>query len=120
LEYGSFGSFSPSRILALMIGFVITRLGKNYHLTHTDTRRNKMSESKNPYELRFDVLSMAKEMMDRQYDLAVDATHMAMEKFGNAQTDPIEFFKEYAPKMYQPKEVLGTARELYTFISEKR
>ena len=79
-----------------------------------------MSEGKNPYELRFDVLSMAKEMMDRQYDLAVDATHMAMEKFSNDTTDPKEFFKEYAPKMYQPKEVLKTAEELYTFVSEKK
>ena len=79
-----------------------------------------MSEGKNPYELRFDVLSMAKEMMDRQYDLAVDATHMAMEKFSNATTDPKEFFKEYTPKMYQPEEVLKTAKELYTFVSEKK
>ena len=78
------------------------------------------NKNKNPYELRFDVLSMAKEMMDRQYDLTVDVTHMAIREFGNAQTDPKEFFKEYAPKMYQPEEVLKTAEELYTFVSEKK
>jgi hypothetical protein len=79
-----------------------------------------MSESKTPYELRFDVLSMAKDMLDRQYDLAVDATHMHLEKFANASTDPKEFFKKYAPKMYQPEEIIKTANELYKFVSEKK
>ena len=34
VDIGNFGNFSFSRILALMIGFVITRIEKNYHLTH--------------------------------------------------------------------------------------
>ena len=77
-----------------------------------------MSEGKNPYELRFDILSMAKDMKDRQYDLAVDATHLAMEKFANATTDPKEFFANYAPRMYKPEEIIKTANELYTFVEQ--
>jgi hypothetical protein len=61
---------------------------------------------------------MAKDMLDRQYDLAVDATHMTMEKFGNATTDPKEFFDKYTPKMYKPEEIIKTANELYTFVEQ--
>ncbi|MDP7368207.1 MAG: hypothetical protein QGH83_13245 [Candidatus Pacebacteria bacterium] len=81
-----------------------------------------MSEKKGktPYELRFDTLSMAKDMLDRQYDIAVDAAHMHMDKYAEAAANPKEFFEKYTPKMYKPEEIIKTASELYKFVSEKK
>jgi hypothetical protein len=83
-----------------------------------------MTEGKTPYELRFDTLSMAKDMLDRQYDIAVDAYSMHLDNIKDAAEKGVyglaEFFKENTPKMYQPEEIIKIATELYKFVSEKK
>ena len=79
-----------------------------------------MTSGKNPYEIRFDVLSMARDLLDREYDLGINATHIAMEKFVNEADDPRKFFEEYAPKMYTSKDIISKANELYQFVSFKK
>ena len=62
---------------------------------------------------------MAKEMMDQAYATQMDMTHQALEQWKEAGKDAQEFLAEYTPKMYQPKEVVAKAQELYEYISTK-
>ena len=78
-----------------------------------------MSNSKNPFELRFDTLAMAKEMLDRQYDMAQTQMFEMLEQARTQQKDLQEVFEKYTPKMYQPQEIMEKAEELYKFVTKK-
>lgn len=75
--------------------------------------------SKNPFELRFDTLAMAKEMLDRQYDMAMNQFFTVVEQYKEQSKDVTEAFEKYTPKMYNPQEVMEKAEELYKFINKK-
>lgn len=75
--------------------------------------------SKNPFELRFDTLAMAKEMLDRQYDMAMNQFFTVVEQYKEQSKDVTEVFDKYTPKMYQPSEIMEKAEELYKFINKK-
>ena len=78
-----------------------------------------MSNSKNPFELRFDTLAMAKEMLDRQYDMAQTQMFEMLEQARTQQKDLQEVFEKYTPKMHQPQEIMEKAEELYKFVTKK-
>lgn len=77
-----------------------------------------MSE-RNPYEIRTRMLEIAADYMQTQYRAAEDlakATFQEMVKTGFAmQTD----WSKYAPKMYDPKDILEMAQQLYGFVNTK-
>ena len=75
--------------------------------------------SKNPFELRFDTLAMAKEMLDRQYDMGMTQFLTVVEQYKEQSKDVTEIFEKYTPKMYNPHEVMEKAEELYQFITKK-
>lgn len=75
--------------------------------------------SKNPFELRFDVLKMAKEMMDQQFDIAQQQFYSHLETAKEQSKDVQAVYDKYVPKMYQPSEVMEKAEELYKFIMKK-
>ena len=75
--------------------------------------------SKNPFELRFDVLRMAKEMMDQQYDVAQQQFYQMVDQAREQNKDIQDIFEKYTPKMYQPKEIMDKADELYKFITKR-
>jgi hypothetical protein len=75
--------------------------------------------SKNPFELRFDVLAMAKELADRQYDMAQQQYWTMIEQAQKQSTDITEVMEKYTPKMYQPAEIMEKAEELYKFVTKK-
>jgi hypothetical protein len=79
-----------------------------------------MSNSKNPFELRFDTLQWPKKC------LTVNTTNMAqtqmfemLEQAKKQQKDLTEVFEKYTPKMYQPQEIMSKAEELYQFVTKK-
>jgi len=78
-----------------------------------------MSNSKNPFELRFDTLAMAKDLLDRQYDTAQTQMFEMLEQAKTQQKDLTEVFEKYTPKMYQPQEIMLKAEELYQFVTKK-
>jgi hypothetical protein len=78
-----------------------------------------MMSSKNPFELRFDTLAMAKEMLDRQYEMAQAQFFTVVEQYKEQSKDVTEAFEKYTPKMYQPDEIMSKAEELYKFITKK-
>jgi hypothetical protein len=75
--------------------------------------------NKNPFEIRFDVLNMAKEMLDRQYVMAQTQFWQQLDQSKEASKDVTEVFEKYTPKMYQPSEIMEKAEELYKFIVKK-
>lgn len=78
-----------------------------------------MSSGKNPFELRFDTLAMAKEMLDKAYDVQLNTFYSNLEKVKEANKDAQEYADKYLPKMFSPAEVIKQAQELYTFVSKK-
>lgn len=75
--------------------------------------------NKNPFELRFDVLRMAKEMMDQQYELANQQFYQMVDQAREQNKDIQDIFEKYTPQMYQPKEIMDKADELYKFITKR-
>ena len=75
--------------------------------------------NKNPYELRFDVLKMAKEMMDQQHEIANNQFYQMVDQAREQNKNIQEVFEKYTPKMYQPKEIMDKADELYKFITKR-
>ena len=75
--------------------------------------------NKNPFELRFDVLKMAKEMMDQKYELANQQFYQMVDQAREQNKDIQDIFEKYTPKMYQPKEIMDKADELYKFITKR-
>ena len=74
--------------------------------------------NKNPFEIRFDILAMAKEMLDKQYDMAQE-NYQTMLKQTKDSAKTMEDMNKYIPQMYQPQEVMAKAEELYKFITKK-
>ena len=75
--------------------------------------------SKNPFEIRLETLKMAKEMMDQAYDAQIQQMHMGIDILREEGKPVQEFLSEYAPKMYNPSEIVSKATELYEYIQKK-
>lgn len=75
--------------------------------------------TKNPYEVRLELLKMGKEMLDMQY---AQYSTMAWEAFNKAAETNNELYKEvekYLPKMFTPEEVINQAKKFQEFIDRK-
>ena len=75
--------------------------------------------NKNPYELRFDVLAMAKELVDRAYDQQQQVFWTMVNQAQENKSDLESVVEKYTPKMYQPKEIMEKAEELYNFVKKQ-
>jgi len=73
----------------------------------------------NPYQIRTDVLAMAKEMLDRQYDTNMSLAHQAMDLYKDNAEQALDAWKKYVPKMYTPEELKEQAEKLYSFVTTK-
>ena len=73
----------------------------------------------NPYELRFDLLSMAQgylqDQLERKQNFAIDAWEFAKEQ-GNAN---MKLFEELQPESYTIEDIKRKATELYEFVEQK-
>lgn len=67
--------------------------------------------NKNPFELRAEMLHLAKEYMDQQYNMNIQLAERLMEQ--NKQT-AADFKDVY--KMYSVEELMGKAKEMYSFV----
>jgi len=75
---------------------------------------------KNPYEIRFDLLSMSKDMLDRQYEQASIMAWEAMNKAMETNRDLYKDVEKYLPKMFTPEEIVAQAEKLQSFITDKK
>ena len=67
--------------------------------------------SKNPFEIRSDILAMAKDYMDKQSEL-----NMAL---FNQMVEAGKKSIEECPKMYSMEDLQEKAKEMYSFVSTK-
>ena len=52
----------------------------------------------NPYQIRYDVLNMAKEMLDKQYDMQTELAYKAMAMYKDNAEEAMEAYQKYIPK----------------------
>ena len=74
----------------------------------------------NPYQIRTDVLSMAKQMLDKAYDTQLEVAKTMMEQSKNNTELAMDAWKKYIPKMYTPEELKKQAETLYEFVSNNK
>jgi hypothetical protein len=74
----------------------------------------------NPYQIRTDVLSMAKEMLDKAYDTQLEVAKTMMEQSKSNSELALEAWERYIPKMYTPEELKKQAEKLYEFVSHNK
>lgn len=75
--------------------------------------------NKNPYEIRLEVLKMAKEMLDKQYEVNLKTAKESIKLMKESGQPFMNQIDEYIPEMYKPEAVMEKANELYQFITKK-
>ena len=70
--------------------------------------------SKNPFEIRAEMIQLAKEYMDKQQEMNIQFAKDMFEQ-GKMQ---MEQFQE-ACKMYSMEDMMSKAQEMYSFVSKK-
>ena len=75
---------------------------------------------KSPFEIRLEVLQMAKDYMDKQAEIQMDfavASFTELVKFGKKSA---EQWQEFAPKIYTTEDLMAKAAEFYSFVTSKK
>ena len=83
-----------------------------------NTQENVMAN--NPYQIRYDVLNMAKEIVDKNYDMQLELAYKAMEMHKENTQQAMEAYNQYVPKMLTPEEIKAQAEKLYSFVVDKK
>jgi len=81
--------------------------------THTTQKENEMS-NKNPFEIRTEMLQLAKNYMDQQYQMNVEFAQRALDTGKKTLEEVQEVYK-----MYSMEELMEKAKEMYSFVSKK-
>ena len=80
----------------------------------------QMQGSKNPYEVRLDILKMAQEMLNNEKRIEENTFFAKLEtlRASNTSVDDInKFIDANKPKMYDPSEVVARSSALYAFVN---
>jgi hypothetical protein len=82
--------------------------------------------TKNGFEIRLEVLKMAKEMMDLQYHDMSNSWWTMVSKYAEATNKSVEELMKQSqdlanskPVMYTPADMMEKAQELYSFVAKK-
>lgn len=70
--------------------------------------------NKNPFEIRADMLKLAKDYMDAQYNMNVQLMNDLYEQGKKSYEEVQEAYK-----MYSMDELMAKAKEMYSFVSTK-
>jgi len=69
---------------------------------------------KNPFEIRAEMLQMAKDYMDQQYKMNIQ---LATDMYDQGQKNMVELQDAY--KMNSVEDMMEKAKEMYSFVSKK-
>lgn len=75
--------------------------------------------SKNPFEIRTEVLAMAKDYMDKQYELNLELARKAFQETIKVNQAAAGFWKDYIPDMYTMDDLIEQAKKMYSFVETK-
>lgn len=70
--------------------------------------------NKNPFEIRAEMIQLAKEYMDQQYHMNIQFAEKMMKDYKQSADD----FKDVY-KMYSIEDLMSKAKEMYEFVSKK-
>lgn len=70
--------------------------------------------SKNPFEIRADMLKLAKDYMDAQHQLNIQLANDMFEQGKKTYEDVQDAYK-----MYSTEDLMAKAKEMYAFVSNK-
>jgi hypothetical protein len=70
--------------------------------------------NKNPFEIRAEMLQLAKEYMDKQQEMNVQLMNDLFEQNKVQMEEVIAAYK-----MYSMEDLMSKAKEMYTFVSKK-
>jgi hypothetical protein len=70
--------------------------------------------NKNPFEIRAEMLQLAKEYMDKQQEMNVQLMNDLFEQNKVQMEEVIAAYK-----MYSMEDLMAKAKEMYTFVSKK-
>ena len=73
-----------------------------------------MSQNKNPYEIRAEMLAMAKDYMDQAWHMNVEFTKQLVEQ---NKASVAELQAVLTP--YSMEDLMAKAKEMYSFVSSK-
>jgi hypothetical protein len=76
-------------------------------------------DHKNPFEIRTRMLELANEYVQAQFAAAERLAKNSFTEMLAAGTAVQSDWLKYAPKMYDIKDVVAKAQELYSFVSKK-
>jgi hypothetical protein len=74
--------------------------------------------NKNPFEIRAEMLQLAKDYMDQQYHMNIQFYENMIAEGKKVREDVEEQLKD-AYKMYSMEELMDKAKELYGFVAKK-
>ena len=74
--------------------------------------------NKNPFEIRAEMLQLAKDYMDQQYHMNIQFYENMIGEGKKVREDVEEQLKD-AYKMYSMEELMDKAKELYGFVAKK-
>jgi len=70
--------------------------------------------NKNPFEIRSEMLAMAKDYMDQQYHMNLEFAQKMFEE-GKKSIEEVQ----QATQMYSMEDLMERAKEMYSFVSKK-
>jgi hypothetical protein len=73
----------------------------------------------NPFEIRTQMLEMAKQYLEKQQEINLDFAGRTFEQLVKEGKKFADDWQEYAPKMYDFDEITAKAKELYSFVNAK-
>jgi hypothetical protein len=73
--------------------------------------------NKNPFEIRTELLHLAKDYMDRQQELNMQFAHRAYEAALDSGKVTADTWKDFVPAQYTVEELMKKANELYSFVA---
>lgn len=74
--------------------------------------------NKNPFEIRAEMLQLAKDYMDQQYHMNIQFYENMIAEGKKVREDMEEQLKD-AYKMYSMEDLMKKAQEMYAFVSKK-
>lgn len=75
--------------------------------------------NKTPYEVRLDILTLAKQYMDNNQLLENQVANTAFSHALAEDEATADDWELYAPKQYTPEELIEVAQKLYDFVLTK-
>jgi hypothetical protein len=70
--------------------------------------------NKNPFEIRAEMLQLAKDYMDQQYHMNIQFAEKLMEQNKKTAEELKDMYK-----MYSMEDLMEKAKEMYNFVSKK-